>query len=192
MAGGFDKRRAADVHDPLYARALVLGDGRRHIAFLQLDVIDVMKEDAGRIRAEVERRVGIPAPHVLVAATHTHSGPAVRTGHGLERDEAYCSWMCLRAADAVAMAFRRLRPAQIGWGKGSLAGVSFCRRYLLQDGTVRMNPSPEEIVAPTARSSSPCWSTGQRAKSTTGTPLRLNPTAAMPGPGASPRRSPAR
>lgn len=150
MAGGFERRRAVDVHDPLFARAIVLGDGRSHVAFLQLDVIDVMKEDVQRIRAEVERRVGIPAHHVLIAATHTHSGPAVRIGHGLERDEAYCAWMCARAADVVSMAYRRLQPARIAWGRGRLEGVSFCRRYRVRDGTVRMNPRAEEIVAPTA------------------------------------------
>ena len=33
---------------------------------------------ANRIRGEAARRTAIPATHIVISATHTHSGPEVR------------------------------------------------------------------------------------------------------------------
>lgn len=154
MAGGFELRHVQDVHDPLYARAVVIDDGHTRLALVCLDVIDVMGCDVEAIRALVSDRQtgGLASQHVLVAATHTHSGPAVRIGHGLDRDESYCSWIVQRAAHAIQLAVRSLRPAELCWGMGTVHGVSFCRRYRMRDGTVRMNPGRgnPDVVEPTA------------------------------------------
>jgi len=76
--GGYDGylgRPAGGVHDDLFARALVLGDGDTTIALIALDLVGMSNRHIARIRASVSRRLEMPEPAVLVACTHTHAGP---------------------------------------------------------------------------------------------------------------------
>ncbi|HLB27247.1 MAG TPA: neutral/alkaline non-lysosomal ceramidase N-terminal domain-containing protein [Dehalococcoidia bacterium] len=73
--GGYLGRPAAAVHDDLFARALVLGDGETTIALIALDLVGMSNRHIARIRASVSRRLEIAEPAVLVACTHTHAGP---------------------------------------------------------------------------------------------------------------------
>lgn len=74
MAGfGATGRRPRGVHDPLYARLLVLSDGRKTVALASFDVLGLYRNDVERLR----RLSGFDSPdrYLFVAATHTHSGP---------------------------------------------------------------------------------------------------------------------
>lgn len=73
MAGFGNGRRARSVHDRLYARALVLSDGRRTVALVGVDVVGLFYNDVEAIRTAVAARA--PLDYVLVAATHDHHGP---------------------------------------------------------------------------------------------------------------------
>jgi hypothetical protein len=73
--GGYLGRPAAGVHDDLYARALILGDGETTVALIALDLVGMSNRHIARIRASVSRRLEMPEPAVLVACTHTHAGP---------------------------------------------------------------------------------------------------------------------
>ncbi len=140
LLGLLHDRKAADIEDDLFAKALVLDDGRHPVAIVLLDVIAVLARDVAKIRQRVEEHTHIPSTNVLVACTHTHTGPATFSMAGIERDEAYCEWMVERAADSVRLAVQRLQPARAAVGVGQAEGISFCRRYLMSDGTVRCNP----------------------------------------------------
>lgn len=140
LLGLLHDRKAEDVEDELYAKALVLDDGQTPIAIVLLDVITILAQDVAQIRQLVEEHTHIPGENVLVACTHTHTGPATFSMAGIERDEAYCAWMVKRAADSVRLAVRPLQPALAAGGVGQVEGISFCRRFLMADGTVRCNP----------------------------------------------------
>lgn len=74
LAGYGDKgRRARGVHDPLYARGVVLSDGERMVALVAVDLIGLFQEDVKKIRERLELKPGKQA--LLLAATHTHNGP---------------------------------------------------------------------------------------------------------------------
>ncbi|HZT68879.1 MAG TPA: neutral/alkaline non-lysosomal ceramidase N-terminal domain-containing protein [Terriglobia bacterium] len=67
------------VLDPLYARALVLEDGGCTVVFIIADLLLFSRRWARRLRAIAARSVGAPASNIIVAATHTHSGPLIDT-----------------------------------------------------------------------------------------------------------------
>lgn len=83
--GVLDGSRAfVAVHDPLYARAVVVESGSEMAAFVTVDLEKVPHA------AEFERRLveasGIPAERILLAATHNHtecSGACWRRSNGL-------------------------------------------------------------------------------------------------------------
>ena len=70
------KEKCRGVHDPLYARALVLTDGKKKIALVAADLIGVDAGLLAKVRAKVCLLTDLEPSAVLVSATHTHSGPA--------------------------------------------------------------------------------------------------------------------
>lgn len=68
-------RYSTGVHDPLLASALYVSDGATAAVFVATDVIFVPKALAGRARQRIASLMGVPASHVAITATHTHSGP---------------------------------------------------------------------------------------------------------------------
>lgn len=152
LAGSFHPRYAEDVDDPLYAKAVVLDDGSTRLAIVALDIISILAEDVRKIRKLIAEHTGISPQHVMIGCTHTHTGPAPRSSHAVIRDDAYMEWLVHRVSDSVRLAARRLRPARLAWGQGEQHDISFCRRYRMKDGTVRMNPGKgnPDIVEPTS------------------------------------------
>lgn len=74
LAGyGASGRRAMGVHDRLYARAVVLSDGKATAAIVSVDVIGLYREDV----LDMRRALGWegPSTFLFVTATHNHSGP---------------------------------------------------------------------------------------------------------------------
>lgn len=69
------KRYSTGVHDPLLCSALYLHDGQRKALFISCDLIFVSKSFVAQARRQIERQTGVPCENVLIAATHTHSGP---------------------------------------------------------------------------------------------------------------------
>jgi len=115
------------VLDPLKVKALVLRQGKREIALAVCDVAGVTSKQAGEMRKLASSRTGIPVSHICVSATHTHSG-----GYHPDLTE--------RVAAAIADARRAAKPVTLRAGMIEQQGLSFNRRFLMRDGTVRFNP----------------------------------------------------
>lgn len=124
------------VHDPICAKALVLErDGVRY-AILSLDLIGVSR----RARDDIAARVaafGVAPERLLVAATHTHSGP------GALGDKRFWELAAMdlfdarvygplvdRYAQAVGDAVARLGPARVGIASAPVTSVQRNRRGL--------------------------------------------------------------
>jgi hypothetical protein len=69
------ERMSTGVHDPLLCSALYLGDHNGGLLFISLDVIYVDKALVLRTRQQIHQQTGIRENAILIAATHTHSGP---------------------------------------------------------------------------------------------------------------------
>jgi neutral ceramidase len=153
IVGSFNPTPATEVHDPLYVRTLVLDDGATRIAFVLVDNVGLPRivcDEAKRVIAEKSKLAG---SHVLIAATHTHSGGSarersdtaaeeIRDGFTSDRPKLapYQQFIARRVADSVANAIRRLEPAKIGWGSGSDATHVFNRRWHVKSEKNRRNP----------------------------------------------------
>ncbi len=74
--GGFMNRLglpSRGFKDPLYARILVLGNGKEEFAIIQLDLLGIYRSYANTIRDAIYKALGVK--NVMVATTHTHSAP---------------------------------------------------------------------------------------------------------------------
>jgi hypothetical protein len=93
------------VLDTLWARVIYLEEGTEKLLWLHGDVLGFDDGIIRRLRDWVWKTIGIPATNVVVAATHTHSGPATiqLTGCG-KVDSAYVVWLENSFREAVLMA----------------------------------------------------------------------------------------
>ncbi|MFZ9682951.1 MAG: neutral/alkaline non-lysosomal ceramidase N-terminal domain-containing protein, partial [Cephaloticoccus sp.] len=99
--GPYRNRAAQEIVTPLYARALVVEQGRKRAVLLSLELGGTPRGLAERIRAAVAARLGGKAADVMVSATHTHSSPAVGGMYAWgEADMLYLETLPARAAAA--------------------------------------------------------------------------------------------
>jgi hypothetical protein len=140
LAGYFHDRKAVDVRDELHAKAIVLDDGETQAALVICDIIALPGETVRDTRRIVEETCGIPAGNVLIAATHTHTGPSPAGLLGTPCADGYMEALPARIADSVRRATARMQPAKWSVALGKETRLSFNRRFRMRDGSVVTNP----------------------------------------------------
>jgi neutral ceramidase len=143
IVGNWTPVPATHVHDELYARCLVLDDGKRRIAIVVVDNVGVPRDVLDEAKRRAQARTGIPADRILIASTHTHSATSARGSErpdGSEPLEGYRLFLTGRIADGIQRAVNNLEPARVGWGKASLAGEVYNRRWFIKPGPELANP----------------------------------------------------
>jgi hypothetical protein len=119
LQGHWSTNPSIGVQDPLEIRAIVFNKDTTSVAIVSMDLIGITRATTESIRAKIVRRCAIPADHVLLMASHTHSGPAMRANGDLIPDRAFVEMVEQRVVDAVAEAQEKLEPATVGLGCGS-------------------------------------------------------------------------
>lgn len=147
---------ARGTHDPLLCNAVLMELGGVRVLLLAMDWLGFEKEDADWLRDRAGRVAGIDAGHVVVSATHTHSGPRVVTRFGLRDrapgEDAYLRSACRKIVERAAGLPAALEPASLWRGMLPVDGLSFNRRLRLADGSLRMNwmpVEPDEVIGTT-------------------------------------------
>lgn len=142
LEGYYYERLATNVHDPLFAKALVLEDGNNTLVIVITDLVDVAPSGFKQARARIAKEFDIPTGNIIISATHTHTGPVITPE--------YEALVATKVYDAVKIARQSLQPAVLKSGAGSEALVSFHRRFMMKDSTVQFNPGAlnPDIVRP--------------------------------------------
>jgi neutral ceramidase len=130
---GFDARKelAQGVHDELHSRALVFDDGSTKVALVSIEVIGLSRGFVQRVKDEIERRTGIAAAHIILAATHTHCGP-VTLHHFFSQDqpldERYLDQLAAGIVRSVELALAACVPSRVRTGFVNVDGIAVNRR----------------------------------------------------------------
>lgn len=132
-------RKATGVHDPLFARAVVLRDGREKIALVCVDLVGVQRPLVLQVRAQLN-----DFAYVLVSSTHNHEAPDVIGIWGPTFlvsgcDPGYLKQVTEGCVAAVRAAETKLVPAEAIFGVAedeSLLGDS--RLPTVKDGVLRL------------------------------------------------------
>ncbi|MCE1197399.1 MAG: neutral/alkaline non-lysosomal ceramidase N-terminal domain-containing protein [Marinilabiliales bacterium] len=116
IAGFGNNRPANGIHDDVWARAMVLDDGKTRLAVVVLDAIGFMNNDVIDVRNRIPKEAGIT--YAIITSTHTHEGPDLlglwgpnpfNTGVNPEHME----YVKNQAAKAIEQAVKNLRPARL-------------------------------------------------------------------------------
>jgi len=114
LAGYGANRRAEEVHDDVYASAVVIQAGETKMAIVSCDLIGLLYPAVQDIRSKV---ASVPATNIIIAATHTHSGPDSiglwgQPEQGVSGvDKEWYAQMKQKVADAIEEAAKNLQPA---------------------------------------------------------------------------------
>lgn len=147
MNGGFLQNSSDRLADPLYARALVLNDGRETLAVVIVDSCMLPRDVCDAIKQRAEAATSIRSNRILIAATHTHSAPsAMDMCLGCGRDEAYVSLVTTQVAAAIEQAAAALRPAKVGWAVVDAADLTNCRRWITRSDAMGTDPFGQQTV----------------------------------------------
>jgi neutral ceramidase len=148
MAGYYYDRGATGIHDDLFAKALVIEKDGLRIAIVSCDIIGVTTEIVTQARSLAVKSTGIDSDHIMISATHSHTGPVIPkkidryniTGKSAEMLAEYISKLPGLIAESIKLANNALVPAIISFGRGHEESISFNRRFYMTDGTVGWNP----------------------------------------------------
>lgn len=148
MVGSFAERLATSVHDRLHARCLVLDDGTTNLAILTADTCLISRETFDEAKKRAAEKTGIPASHILMSVTHTHSGATAMDLGNFKADEAYVEFLTARMAEAIERATAKLEPAKLGYGTAPLASEVHNRRWKVKPGVLVESPFPLDDRVP--------------------------------------------
>ncbi len=157
MGGSFLKFPSEKLLDPIMASCLVADDGKARLAVVSCDLASVPNRLTETVRERVSRETGTPPERIHLMATHNHSGPTV---HPLEDQpfgdndptasqarDTMLEKLATRIADCVVAAHARLVPAGMGYGRGTVEGCAFNRRFIMSNGRSRMHGAgPKELI----------------------------------------------
>ena len=131
----FVQRYCTGVHDPLLSSALYLSDGRTRVILVANDIIFISKASVARIRERVSRLTSVPGGHIMITATHTHSGPMTldylsNEGDAVvpKTDPEYVQFLEDEIVSVACEAVRRAKPAEVGLSLANALGIGTNRR----------------------------------------------------------------
>ena len=132
--GNTDKRLAKGMLDYIYITCVAFAEGDQVVLLYTQDLISTNATQVSYIQEGLKQQAGIPAEHVLVSATHSHSNPSQgeTTYPGIQEfNENYVKAGIKAGLDAIA----DLTPATLYGGSVEIPGMNFVRHYLMNDGT---------------------------------------------------------
>lgn len=131
------KHVSRGVKTRLYARAFYLEDSRgAAVALVQCDLGAISEALHHDVARRVAERTGLGPDGILIAATHTHSGPGAYFGSAFYNDfgsnavgfdDGLLGFLSRQIADAIDSAFARRRPAKAAVGTCQVDGVTYNR-----------------------------------------------------------------
>jgi len=154
MSGYFYERLSTGIKNPLHAKAIVLRQGGQRAAMVFCDIIGISLDVSSRARKQAAEKTGIPPENILIAATHSHTGPlyfgALRkhfhdvavAKYGSDPCEKvdYARELSEKIVQVITQANAAAKPVRLQAAVAQQQGLSFNRRFHMKDGTVRFNP----------------------------------------------------
>lgn len=162
LAGYYRARAVEGVLDPLYAKTIVMEQDGIHAALVVLDVTYTTQALVDAARAAVQKQCGIEGDHVMISATHTHTGPTLPRRNLMDKltqadsppGVAFMKSLPERIAQSVNEAKAKLEPVTPSFATADGQGISFNRR-VLKEGVTQALWQPKTFDPATMRPAGP-------------------------------------
>ncbi|MDW7658942.1 MAG: hypothetical protein SCM11_17375 [Bacillota bacterium] len=136
-------RPAESVADDLTVTAVAVESETAAAILLSVTVCSIGNDTADRLRKLIGDATGIPADHVLVSPTHTHSGPntSKSSGWGMVNQPYIDNTLIPCSVKAAQEAWKSRRGARLGIGT-TFSEVGINRREIRANGTIVLGQNP--------------------------------------------------
>ena len=150
LQGYTPARPALSVYDDVNITAFAFQTGEVKSLLFSAEVCNIRLDVIRMIKTALEEATGVPGGNMIIACTHTHSGPHMAEGvEENPQDNFVVNVFIPRAVEAALEALAHLRPAQMGVGT-TWSDVAVNRREIKEDtGTVKLGQNPYGSWDPT-------------------------------------------
>lgn len=133
--GGDESRLSTGFLDYLYVTCIAVTDGEGETVLIYTqDLISTNESYLKDARQSISEATGIAEDHIMMSATHIHSGPAIATGSS-EGIADYRELHKKAVVQAAQTALEDRSSAEVYIGSTQTDGLTFVRHYLLSNGT---------------------------------------------------------
>lgn len=135
LCGSLEPRTSIGVDDPLTFKAVVLESGGVKLAYVLADLIALTRETGDAMVALAARRTGIASENIVLATSHTHTGPyTTMIFAGAEINQEWLASLPEKFTQAVEAAHKSRRPARMSRERGYCLKMIHNRRLKFKDG----------------------------------------------------------
>jgi len=143
LAGFQNMRPAQGVNDDIWARAMVVDDGKTRLALVGIDLIGFGHDDVLAVRKLLPTEAGIT--YSIICASHTHEAPdfiglwGEEYKHGI--DPAFKQYVYAQTVKAIVQAVKNKRPAKLKFAideNGAKPLVADTRQPEVYDAAIKM------------------------------------------------------
>ena len=135
------------VMDDLFLKVLLFESEGERFVLVTADLIEFSREFVDRVRTDIRAQFRIPAEHVMLCASHTHTGPNMLRLAGIDPDADYLSQLAKYITGAIRFAQRNLEEVTVSVGRGKTDKVGINRRVMTPKG-IRQQPNPDGPIDP--------------------------------------------
>ena len=134
--GGFGNdnyRICTNVYDHLFGTVIAITDASDStVLLISCDMLHTNNQQTAICRQTITAATGIPGDKIMIAATHTHSGPSINGDS--EFTENYYHFLAEKLSIAAQDALADSRPATIEIARGIAKNMTFDRHYFNDKG----------------------------------------------------------
>jgi len=122
---------------PLLASAAAFA-GEESVILVSVDALSIATDRADDLRARISEKTGVPVSHILLAATHTHTGASSYDWNsGAPGEPLVAKYTDTCIVNAAVQAFENMKDGYaLGTAKGVEDRMSFNRDCILDDGRI--------------------------------------------------------
>jgi hypothetical protein len=139
LAGYFSPRYNRGVHDDLYVRVCLFRQGELTTGIVQFDLLELPLAFYETLRTRLNTVSAGLGDRLILAATHTHTGPEMRAARDATHEHAL-AFIVDQTEAAVRTALWRFVPVELHAVSVINNPLAYNRRYWMADGRVVTNP----------------------------------------------------
>lgn len=105
---------SAGIHDDLKIKCIIFDDSETEFVLIVCDLLGLDSQYTNECIREVAEKLSVPADHIVISCTHTHSGPAsILLQDCGEVDENWLAGLKTRIVECASMAVDSLSPSKL-------------------------------------------------------------------------------
>ena len=148
MTGYGIDRRAEDVFDRLYSKAVVIENEGEYAVIISVDICEYPEEMHDLVTKRIFEYTGITKDKVCITSTHTHYGAPVTDNPNINcfGDNPYKDVFFRLVADSAILAYKRLDDTSLYFASELAPSLANPRCFVLKDGTLKTFVSDTSII----------------------------------------------